>query len=672
MMDELTFEDNEENVVEALSISGESDDSELRRADTIIDGRIENSTRVLYEKKNHRLVKWLKENHPECVNVDGVILPLPERVVKKYFSAVTKNLNGKYGAYATVAGYKSALQELYNSRGLEDEFPYKLAADFFKGYKRKVATLVLNGQMSLGSGKMLLSYRGYSALLKAAMNDGTTHQHGLFPALYMQLSWNLMCRTVSAGSLLYSHMTWMGDALVIHLPKHKGDPTGSRSYPKHLYANVYDPQHCPILGLAVRVLCECNRGNQKLFGEGASKRFSQWLMKTLKKLKNEQLVEMLIQRGTVNTHSFRKGAPYFTLASLLAKKLAVNFRMGKALPPNEEPYYSPEPGNDQLIGRIVCGLPTCDDRFTSLPPHFLNDEVVNAVDMSELFQGYTNYPPCFLSVLPMLLASAIYHATWLQENLPANHPLFLSRFWRSSVRTDFYESVVVGKGYCGTSNLHATGIPSEFNLANKVETLSVQLRDIREVISVKLSAPSGPVLSDIQQLMLGQHTSLEASIAALKDSIVGELRDAIASTANLQSTSRETAHFPAVRGQTYTWGGRMHPVPQSFKFPLCSTKHLFGLWYFGDEHRVPYRKLESYDMLGDAQKVNFTRAKKVMSYLGELAVEKGFVTSVSSIQTLTFKQVDELFMQLEDSIGLTVGKKRKIGDLSYGSIYNKI
>ena len=99
---------------------------------------------------------------------------------------------------------------------------------------------------------------------------------------------------------------------------------------------------------------------------------------------------------------------------------------------------------------------------------------------------------------------------------------------------------------------------------------------------------------------------------------------------------------------------------------------MFGLWYFGDEHRVPYRKLESYDMLGDAQKVNFTRAKKVMSYLGELAVEKGFVTSVSSIQTLTFKQVDELFMQLEDSIGLTVGKKRKIGDLSYGSIYNKI
>ena len=81
-------------------------------------------------------------------------------------------MNGKYGAYATVAGYKSALQELYNSRGLEDEFPYKLAADFFKGYKRKVATLVLNGQMSLGSGKMLLSYRGYSALLKAAMNDG--------------------------------------------------------------------------------------------------------------------------------------------------------------------------------------------------------------------------------------------------------------------------------------------------------------------------------------------------------------------------------------------------------------------------------------------------------------------------------------------------------------------
>ena len=35
---------------------------------------------------------------------------------------------------------------------------------------------------------------------------------------------------------MYTHMTWIGDALVVNLPKTKGDQEGSKSYPKHMYA----------------------------------------------------------------------------------------------------------------------------------------------------------------------------------------------------------------------------------------------------------------------------------------------------------------------------------------------------------------------------------------------------------------------------------------------------
>ena len=49
--------------------------------------------------------------------------------------------------------------------------------------------------------------------------------------------------------------------------------------------------------------------------------------------------------------------------------------MGKALPANDDPYFFPEPG------RIFCGLPTCDDRFSTLPPHFKDPAVLESVDI---------------------------------------------------------------------------------------------------------------------------------------------------------------------------------------------------------------------------------------------------------------------------------------------------
>ena len=368
--------DMDDNIDEIVSIVESSNGSDGREADAIISGKIEKSTRNLYAKKNAVLLRWLQDKYPLHVREDNsIIVPLPVDIVKKYFAHVTKKKNGKNCAYSTVAGFKSAMQDLYSSHGCEDAFPAKLASDFFKGYKRKVANLVLNGEMNLGEGKMFLSYKGYGELLKLALRDSTTQRHGLFPNLYILLSWNLMCRTVSTGSLLYTHITWMEDALVIHLPKHKGDPTGSKSFQKHVYANVYDPLRCPILGLAVRVLCECNNGVQKVLGDNAPFKFSTWLLSILKKLDDDQLCAMLIERGTVNTHSFRKGAPVFTLSCLFAIKLACNYRMGKALPANDDPYFFPEPG------RIFCGLPTCDDRFSTLPPHFKDPAVLESVDI---------------------------------------------------------------------------------------------------------------------------------------------------------------------------------------------------------------------------------------------------------------------------------------------------
>jgi len=77
-----------------------------------------------------------------------------------------------------------------------------------------------------------------------------------------------MARTASIATCLYDHITWNGDCLVIHLPRHKGDPEGLRSYPKHIYANSADPLLCPVLALGLHVVSTSFREDTAVFAGG--------------------------------------------------------------------------------------------------------------------------------------------------------------------------------------------------------------------------------------------------------------------------------------------------------------------------------------------------------------------------------------------------------------------
>ena len=119
--------DMDDNIDEIVSIVESSNGSDGREADAIISGKIEKSTRNLYAKKNAVLLRWLQDKYPLHVREDNsIIVPLPVDIVKKYFAHVTKKKNGKNCAYSTVAGFKSAMQDLYSSHGCEDAFLIKL------------------------------------------------------------------------------------------------------------------------------------------------------------------------------------------------------------------------------------------------------------------------------------------------------------------------------------------------------------------------------------------------------------------------------------------------------------------------------------------------------------------------------------------------------------------
>ena len=66
--------------------------------------------------------------------------------------------------------------------------------------------------------------------------------------------------------------------------------------------------------------------------------------------------------------------------------------------------------------------------FNMRAPHFLESEV-DGIEFSELLPNYDTLPPNFKNVVPFLVASLVYHETWLRTTLPASHPIFRSKLF---------------------------------------------------------------------------------------------------------------------------------------------------------------------------------------------------------------------------------------------------
>ena len=102
------------------------------------------------------------------------------------------------------------------------------------GYQRRVADLKPNGKMPMFEGKLHLTFEGYRLLAHALLCAPPVQMLFAWPYLLFVeicaqvhlstlLQWNLIARATSVASLMMEHISWEADALLITLPKHKGD-----------------------------------------------------------------------------------------------------------------------------------------------------------------------------------------------------------------------------------------------------------------------------------------------------------------------------------------------------------------------------------------------------------------------------------------------------------------
>ncbi|KAH9134953.1 hypothetical protein AeRB84_019408 [Aphanomyces euteiches] len=125
------------------------------------------------------------------------------------------------------------------------------------------------------------------------MDGGFTH-------LFLVLTWNLMCRSVSTQQIRFEHLSYEEDAIGVRFFKTKTDQAGEKYRdPKHLYANPLCPTTCVFLAFAIYFASNPQLQPQCLFPGGSQRdRFGKCLSKLA-----------LIPSGKVSRHLRALEAP---------------------------------------------------------------------------------------------------------------------------------------------------------------------------------------------------------------------------------------------------------------------------------------------------------------------------------------------------------------------------
>ncbi len=416
-------------------------------------------TKKQYDSKIKTLIQYITQEglSATALHEDGTLkLPIARGVLLDFFGCLCADgfqrdqldgpedvSEGSPDPYSIshIRGHRSAIVDLYTQANINLEETVSVEINnILDGYEKTINSCKLKGLMKITEGKNHLQYNGYSLLAnKLFCSFPSTHRggnwsHSLFAWPFLVLQWNLISRSESVETLMYTHIKWEGDCVTIEEQGHKGDQTGEKKFGKHVYANPYIPHICPVLALAVLIFTSGNRpedgSRQRLFsGTNSKGRFGDILREMLKNLSEDEMVTLGCHPAQIGTHSTRKGCSTFLIGQVAGPNpCSVYLRMGHSLGKLKDAYIFEADGADQLCGRMASGLPFSDERFSTLPYHFDSSTLpwfTNAF-WNSIVPGYNHYPLGFQSVIPFLLAALVYHEQYLKTTLRSNHPLLLS------------------------------------------------------------------------------------------------------------------------------------------------------------------------------------------------------------------------------------------------------
>lgn len=671
--------------------------SSAAAADALIGARVVSSTQKGYRS----CIKQIEAYFTTQLHHSAFTVPVALSDILSFFGwLVESKFSAKPAAASTIRSYKSALKWFYKEQKIIMEQSVDQGIEtLLQGYLRRVADWKAEGKMAVFESKLHLTYDGY-CLLSNALFTAQPFSQMLFGWPFIVLQWNLIARSATVAGMMMEHVGWEADSLLVSTPKHKGDQEGAKCFARHLYANPLHPVICPVLALAVLTFTRVAKHdpthtaastgppNYRIFNGGHNEsRFSEVLGRIIAAVPDTHLSQLGSDKKQLGTHSVRKGAASYCAGMVNGPStVQVFLRAGWSLGNVQDRYLFAGAGGDQLTGRVLCGLPFNNAAFATLPPHFDN-EGLSGIQWSTLMPLYSQMPDTFKRAMPYLLASICYHEEWLRSSLPAHHPLFHSYLFASGAVKTLKAHVVTGRSRCPLTGMQATGIPPHLVMSNELTDVAKQTEMLKDALLAKCTE----LPAELVTVMLSRF-SINGAIPVTIDDIKTllnnavnqmrtELRDAIpsAAAAPLPSTTLPVEVDADPRFQLWLWKGKMHMVPEEWRFPVTDVKSTWNAWQHGNvEARIrPLRHLKKADLQGSAQVTLWSKTNGVMTAVAEVMVERKVAATVADVWRLTVEQssaaFDSAIVQLMERVreGSTKGRGRWM-EMSIGTLYNHL
>ena len=542
-------------------------------------------------------------------------------------------------------------------------------------------------------GKVSVTFKVFCSLALIALMASDRSQFSSYVHCYMILCWNLFARSISISSCRTHHLSWQNDCLVVDMSVHKGDQTGEKITPKHVYANPFQPEICPILALALHIFSTSlrmdNDDSSLLFLGTPYELFTKWLHWAL-----TLIPDLGFDIGDYGTHSFRKGVASYVASFINGPSIiAIFLRAGWSLGPVQDRYITYSDGGDQLCGRVCCGLNFTEGaNFAVLPACFLTKDVLTSEEWEVVCPMYRRYSVGFQSTLPYLLAALVYHWPWIQANVSPNHPIFQSRL----VRQQFIEKLTpvvippTTSSIDHPAGLTATGVPPHVDIQRQL----AELKKINSQLNDTVANGTTTVMTQLPNLVTANilaninvtgaqqisRNDMESMLDGRFDRMNDRLNSLISGNAASEATSSVTANGTPNPFTSWTWNFAEHAVPFDWKLPRGTLKSISDLYFTGQPaFRVrPLKLIETSDVPVIA-KTNFSKWRMVMKNLKLLAesnnlLPAGIDGTLIPFDDLTILQWDSVFVSLWDIIlpllqQSRVSQIRHPTELSYITFY---
>jgi hypothetical protein len=282
----------------------------------------------------------------------------------------------------------------------------------------------------------------------------------------------------------------------------------------------------------------------------------------------------------------------------------------------------------------------------------------------------------------------VYHEQWLHRELHRNHPLFSQRIFTSGLITRWKPFVITGNGTDDNLGIMATGLPHHILLAERIRSVESEMElglkrklEAMEKLSDKLELLPAKVSSTLREefniegaVAVSRH-DLQEVIVTIRSEIQQMQQNLVPMLTASNSTPIETVH-EQTEFDTFTWGERMHPIPQGFCFPVTlDVKTMWDLWWHGNaSQRIrPYRWIKAFDFpKRSPHRVSLSKARGVMEHIEAT----GRILSPNSLRVSEMSKrerdafFDLSFIHLINDIGRY--EQVAVGELSYITIYGDI